>query len=359
MNGPATDDLILGLRSQVEDVLQVESYSMGRSGEVLFAGKLSRDAESAWEILRRRLAPQGYLPFLQRRGSQETLLLAPAPREAESRRIWINILLFIATLLTTLYAGATQQGFDPLRDPLALRHGIPFAFPLLLILGTHEMGHFVVARLKGMRVSLPYFIPLPLGLGTLGAVIRMDSPVRDRKAFFDVGLAGPLAGLLVAIPVIIFGLAISPVQPIVRGPGIIHEGNSLLYLALKYLVFGEILPGRGFDVYLSPVAFAGWLGLFLTAVNLLPAGQLDGGHVAYALFGRAYNRIAQLTFIFLLIMGILVSQTWLIWALFIMVSGPGHPRPMNDISGLDGPRYLVGALAGVLLILLMTPVPFS
>lgn len=358
MENLTVEDQVQRLRSQVEDVLRVESYTLGRSGEVFFSGKLTRDAETAWETLNRRLSPQGYLPFLQRRGGHDTLLLTAAPPLAR-RRVWINALLFVVTVLTTLYAGATQQGADPLSNPASLVQGIPFAFPLLLILGTHEMGHFVVAKIKGMQVSLPYFIPVPFGLGTFGAFIRMDSPVKDRKAFFDVGLAGPFAGLLVAIPVLIFGLTISQVQPIVRGLGYIQEGNSILYLALKYLVFGQALPGGGQDVLLSPVAFAGWLGLFLTAVNLLPAGQLDGGHAAYALFGRAYNLVAQLTFIVLLILGFTVWQGWLIWAFFIMLSGPGHPRPMNDIPGLDAPRYLVSLLAGLLLILLITPIPFS
>lgn len=372
MSSVDTDSLISGLRGQVEDVLQVESYTMGRGGGILFAGRLVRDAESAWDLLHQRLRPRGYLPFLQRRGNQDTLFLAPAPPDFDRRTkvrftlfgipiatLSIHLLLFLATVLTTLYAGATQEGYDPLRNPLSLRYGVSFAFPLLLILGTHEMGHFVVARLKGMRVSLPYFIPVPFGLGTFGAVIRMDSPVKDRKAFFDVGLAGPLAGLLVAIPVIILGLAISPVRPIVLGPGILHEGNSILYLALKYLVFGEVLPGGGFDVYLNPVAFSGWLGLFLTAVNLLPAGQLDGGHVSYALFGKVYNRVSLLTVALMLVLGFTIWQGWLLWAFFIMLSGPSHPRPMNDISNLDAPRYLIGALAGILMLLLITPVPFS
>jgi membrane-associated protease RseP (regulator of RpoE activity) len=221
----------------------------------------------------------------------------------------------------------------------------------------------VVSRIKGMRVSLPYFIPIPpLGftLGTLGAFIRMDSPVKDRKGFFDVGLAGPLAGLLIAIPVYILGLRGSDIVSIelLRSPNVINLGDSILTQILQFIAVGPLAAQQ--TIRLNSVAFAGWLGLFLTGMNLLPAGQLDGGHVAYALFGRAYAYIANLTLLALLGIGFFLQQTqWFFWAFFIMLSGPSHPRPLNDISGLDGARVLIGAFSILLLFLLITPQPFS
>jgi len=234
------------------------------------------------------------------------------------------------------------------------------------------LSHYLVAQRHGFRVSLPYFIPVPFGLGTFGAFIRMESVAKDRKGFFDVGLAGPLAGLAIAIPVLILGLSLSEVEPIRYGLGYIQEGNSLLYLTLKYMVHGQILPSRGVDVFLHPVAFAGWIGLMITGVNLLPAGQLDGGHVAYALLGGAYKWVAQLILLLLMGLGlflwsgwllwaflILLTGGWLLWAFLILLTGPRHPRPLNDITGVGGKRKAIGILALILLLTIFTPVPFS
>jgi len=354
------DEFVEELRAQVEDVLLVEDISLRQGGKaVLFSGRLLWDAETAFSLLYERLTAKGLLPFLQRRRGQDSVLIVPAPRERGKPRPIINLLLFVATILTTLFVGAFNEGFNPIENPANLKFGIPFASALLLILGTHELSHYFVARRHGLRVSLPYFIPVPIGLGTFGAFIRMESIAKDRKGFFDVGLAGPLAGLAVAIPVLILGLSLSEVRPVIYGPGYIQEGNSLLYLALKYIVHGRILPSRGIDVFLHPVAFAGWIGLMITGVNLLPAGQLDGGHVAYALLGGAYKWVAQLVLLLVMVMGLFLWQGWLVWAFFILLSGPRHPRPLNDITGVDWGRKVIGILALILLLTIFTPVPFS
>ncbi len=348
------------LRAQVEDVLLVGDVSLRQGGRaVLFSGRLLWDAETAFSLLYERLKAKGLLPFLQRRGGQDSVLIVPAPRERGKPRPIINLLLFVATILTTLYAGAANEGFNPLENPATLKFGIPFASALLLILGTHELSHYFVAQRHGLRVSLPYFIPVPIGLGTFGAFIRMESVAKDRKGFFDVGLAGPLAGLAIAIPILILGLSLSEVRPIINEPGYFQEGNSLLYLTLKYLVHGQMLPSRGVDVFLHPIAFAGWIGLMITGVNLLPAGQLDGGHVAYALLGGAHKWVAQLILLFLMGLGLFLWSGWLLWALLILLSGPGHPRPLNDITELDKGRKIIGALAAILLLTIFTLVPFS
>jgi membrane-associated protease RseP (regulator of RpoE activity) len=202
----------------------------------------------------------------------------------------LNIVLFLTTLLTTTAQGALAQHADGGMFPLV--DGLSFSIPLMAILFCHEMGHYIAARIHRVPASLPYFVPLPPGFGlfgTMGAVI-LQSRTSDRRKLIDIGAAGPLAGLLVAIPVLAYGLHLSPIGPIA---GQYQEGNSLLYAVLKRLVCGMWLPAQGIDVNLHPVAFAGWAGLFVTMLNLIPISQLDGGHVAIAFFGNAYGRASQ------------------------------------------------------------------
>jgi membrane-associated protease RseP (regulator of RpoE activity) len=202
----------------------------------------------------------------------------------------LNIALFLTTLLTTTVQGAIGQHADGSIFPLV--DGLWFSVPLMAILLCHEMGHYIAARIHRVPASLPYFVPLPPGIGlfgTMGAVI-LQSRTSDRRKLIDIGAAGPLAGLVVAIPVLAYGLYLSPVGPMAGG---LQEGNSLLYAVLKRLVCGMWLPERGIDVNLHPVAFAGWAGLFVTMLNLIPISQLDGGHVAIAFFGNAYGRVSQ------------------------------------------------------------------
>lgn len=216
-------------------------------------------------------------------------------REVRRPRPLLHIGLFLATFLTTTAAGALYvhgQSGDA-RGIIPISDGLSYSVPLLLILVCHELGHYFVARAHGVDASLPYFIPLPpsFGLGTMGAVIGMRNVTSDRKKLIDIGAAGPLAGLLVAIPVIVYGLMHSQVGAVVSGGE--QEGNSLLYATLKFMTKGQWLPGGGRDVYLHPSAWAGWAGLLVTMINLLPIGQLDGGHIAVAYFGNRYNRFAR------------------------------------------------------------------
>jgi len=202
----------------------------------------------------------------------------------------LNIALFLTTLLTTTIQGAVMQHGSSSIFPLS--DGLSFSIPLMTILLCHEMGHYIAARIHHVPASLPYFVPLPPGIGmfgTMGAVI-LQSRTTDRRKLIDIGAAGPLAGLVVAIPVLVYGLYLSKVGPIEGG---LQEGNSLLYAVLKRLVCGAWLPDRGIDVNLHPIAFAGWAGLFVTMLNLIPISQLDGGHVAIAFFGNSYGRASQ------------------------------------------------------------------
>jgi membrane-associated protease RseP (regulator of RpoE activity) len=261
--------------------------------------------------------------------------------------------------------------------------GWPFAVSLLAILLAHEFGHYFVGRARGAAVTLPYFIPFPLSpIGTMGAFIQMKSIPRNKRALFDLAVAGPLAGLVVAIPVLILGLSQSSLSTITVFPGSFGEGNSLLYLLAKFAVFGKLLPASGnltglpllyhwisyffigrpsavgsTDVFISPVAWAGWVGLLVTFLNLVPAGQLDGGHVIYAVFGRKVNRIVPVLLVLMVLLGFFWSGWWL-WAGLIFFLGRSHAEPLDQITQLDSRRKAMAVLMLVIFLLVLTPVPF-
>jgi membrane-associated protease RseP (regulator of RpoE activity) len=259
--------------------------------------------------------------------------------------------------------------------------GSLFAISILTILGAHELGHYFVARYYKAPVTLPYFIPLPIlsPMGTLGAVIKLKAPFVNRRSLFDVGIAGPLAGLVFAVPILLIGLSMSTVGRCPVPGQCMQEGNSLFYSFAKYLVLGKFLPAGDIDVQLSPVAWAGWVGLFVTAINLLPAGQLDGGHVIFALFGKRAAVLARITVVCLAILALPALLPtpldlsflgvpglnypgyggWIVWVGLIYLTGVNHPVPLNDISGIGNGRKALGLLSIVLFILLFTPLPFS
>jgi membrane-associated protease RseP (regulator of RpoE activity) len=284
--------------------------------------------------------------------------------------------MFLTTVGTVFWAGAYQvaQPGDVF-DGKLLVQGWVFAVPLLAILLAHEFGHYIAARLHGVPASLPFFIPMvPWGspLGTLGAVISMRDRIKSRDALVDIGAAGPLAGMVVALPVLVWGLLHSPVQR-ATGAGML-EGESLLYLLLKRVTLGPI--PAGYDVMLHPVAFAGWAGLFLTMINLVPVGQLDGGHIAYALFGPAQNHIARMVHGGLAGLGALIIATrfalggslevsvasgafWLVWfgLLFLLKWIGGRDHPPTEPGELGTVRKIVAAGSLLLFVLLFMPTP--
>lgn len=271
-------------------------------------------------------------------------------------RISLNILLFFLTLLTTILAGALQEGVNPLATPSEIYRGIPFSFSLMGILLAHEFGHYLAARRHGLNVSLPYFIPAPSIIGTFGAFIKMRSPVRDRRMLMDVGAAGPLVGVAVAIPLLVAGLHFSEVR-LIQGEAGMNLGSSLLLSLLSRIVVGP-LP-EGFDIVIHPVGFAGWIGLLVTALNLLPVGQLDGGHVGYALFGEWQNRISKFIYGGLILLGVLGWQGWLVWAVLLWFLGIRHPVPTDWWVPLDRKRKIIGWVTVGVFILTFIPVPFS
>jgi membrane-associated protease RseP (regulator of RpoE activity) len=262
-------------------------------------------------------------------------------------------------VVTTIIAGALQQGVNPLETPKLLYTGIPFSFTLLLILGAHEMGHYLVSRRHRLDVTLPYFIPappIPFIIGTFGAFIRIRSPIRDKRALLDVGCSGPLIGVLVAIPVILIGLKLSTVTVIGGGEATVTLGEPLLFKLLSRLALGPLTPEE--NVILHPVAFAGWIGLLVTALNLIPVGQLDGGHVAYALFPEYHRHISLGVLGLLVVCGVVFWQGWLMWAVLLAFLGWRHPAPYEFWVPLDRRRRVLGIITIVVFGLTFSPAPF-
>lgn len=269
----------------------------------------------------------------------------------------IHVLLFLATLLTTTLAGAFQAGVNPLADVRLLTRGLPFSMTLMGILLVHEMGHFVVSRWHGVEATPPYFIPgPPVLIGTFGAFIRMRTPT-NRPALFDVGAAGPWAGFLVAVPAVLYGLAHSEVRPLV-GPemGGISLGNSAVFGLLTRLAL-DVSP-TDVTIVLHPVALAGWFGLFVTFLNLLPIGQLDGGHVIYALLGRAHRWVARLSLVAILALSLLGWHGWGMWAVLVVLIGLDHPPTLDD-RPLDRRRRIAAWLTIALFFATFMAVPIQ
>ena len=272
------------------------------------------------------------------------------------RTVGVPALMFVLTLLSTLFAGALQRGVAPeiaFSHPALLLTGLPFSLTLLLILGAHEMGHYVASRRWGVDASLPYFLPAPSLLGTFGAVIRIRGGIVNRNALMDVAVAGPLAGLAAAVPALVIGLMMSRLAPVGGSLGI-GLGTPLLFDGLAWLVHGPI--PRGQTIVLHPVAFAGWCGLLVTALNLIPAGQLDGGHVVYTLLGRWHARISLVVGLVLLVMGYWWPG-WILWSVIVLVLGRRHPRLMDEWEPLTRKRRFWGFACMIILICTFTLAP--
>lgn len=276
----------------------------------------------------------------------------------------LPVILFLLTGVTTLWAGAYQAYGGPrgpvdflFADPGRLWQGVPFAGALLFILTTHELGHYVLSKIHRVPASLPLFIPGPPHfIGTFGAIIRMRGPILDRRALFDIGVAGPLAGFIVAVAALIVGLHLSTVVERTATFGL-QLGEPLLLQLLSWLVIGPIPPES--DVLLHPIGFAAWFGLFVTSLNLLPIGQLDGGHVAYALWGRHQRTMAFIFVPILIVLGFVGWAGWFLWAVMAGMFGLSHPPVMDPQVPLGRRRTIVGWIALAVFVSTFVPVPFS
>lgn len=393
------------LQEAVADLFAVQDVTLGMPNQpdaVRLRGRLLAPSESAFPQINGRFRAQGYTAVLRRDTAQEGHVLLALPglaAEAGRPRVWINVVLYVATILSTLFTGALISGVAPEGLPLSetllwgLTHiwqGWPFALSIMLILTGHELGHYFAGRHFKVAVTLPYFLPLPMPispLGTLGAFIAMKERTLNRRQMLGIAVAGPLTGLVLALPVLVVGLLLSEVQPIqmpAPGMGASYEGNSLLYLLIKFVLFGKILPGsglppagaldvlrqvgaalmgtfpidRGYDVFIHPVAWAGWAGLLVTALNLLPVGQLDGGHVVYSLVGQRARVLTWPIIGVCLVLGLLFWPGWLLWAALIFFFGQGHPDPLDDVTRLSTGGKLLAVLTLIVFILTFMPMPF-
>lgn len=289
----------------------------------------------------------------------------PSPTPSAFSRWGLPLVLFGLTVVTTLWAGAYQMNTKPamgawdflVRHPNSLLNGIPFAVTLLGILVTHELGHYVLSRIHRVPASLPLFIPGPPHfIGTFGAVIRMKSPIMKRQALFDIGVAGPIAGFIAAVVAILIGLSYSQVVPREHTFGL-QLGEPLLLQFFAWLMFGPIPPTH--DIVLHPIGFAAWFGFFVTAINLLPLGQLDGGHVVYAVLGRRQRNLAMAVIPILLYLGLTGWPGWILWVGMASIVGIAHPPVVDPYTTLGAKRRWVAWAALIIFIVTFAPVPFS
>lgn len=301
----------------------------------------------------------------------------PPPRPKFRHRWWLHIVLFLLTLAFTTLVGAFHyvsfaSEFGRVGQPLVLSWGLfvspAFLLPglwysltLLGILGAHEMGHYLYCRKYNIDATLPYFLPAPIPLtGTLGAVIRIKEPFTSRKVLFDIGVAGPIAGFVVLVPALFIGMAMSSVVPVPTGPGVFYMGEPLLFQWAAALQFGPIPNEQTINIH--PMVFAAWFGMLATALNLLPFGQLDGGHITYASVGRWSTPISLAT-VGLAILLTYNSTSWMfmtvMMVLMLFAFGARHPRVLREHEALPASRYAVAVLALVIFILCFTPVPLD
>jgi membrane-associated protease RseP (regulator of RpoE activity) len=354
-------DIARQLAEAIRSVFATESVSTGVNDTqaIQLQGQLLADSESAYDTIAARFKEYGYTALLRQGDGRVIVAALPTVATPKPGRDTGAIVMFALTVLSVLYAGALMQTGDyglALTRPLS---GVPFALGLLFPLIAHEAGHYMVSRRLGVATSLPYFIPMPLNLfGTMGAIIRTREPMRNRRQVLAIGAAGPLSGLLVAIPVLLVGLLRSTLQPISTQPGALLEGNSILYALLKFLVFRRLLPGGGMDVFLDPVAFGAWASLLVTGLNLIPAGQLDGGHVSYALFGKYAKWVSRLAVLATLGL-VLVWSGWWLFALLLIVFGQRHAEPLDEITQLTSKEKILAIGMLLVFVLLFIPVPMT
>lgn len=294
------------------------------------------------------------------------ILFEEAP---EQKFPWINVALFALTCLSTLIVGtglmasfdhALGDSFgsffgDIFRRPSILLKGLPFSLSIMAILLAHEMGHYLTCRYYGISATLPYFIPAPTFVGTMGAFIKIKSPIHHRAALLDVGVAGPIAGFVFAIPTLIIALERSRFDVPDPSDGVFILGDPLIFKLFQALM--GMTPPAGMELYIHPIGLAAWFGFFATALNLLPVGQLDGGHIAYALFGRFHKRISQ-GFLFVLIpLGVFYWHGWLLWSAVLLFIGVRHPITLDDSIPLRRRHVWLGWFALAMFIVCFTPMP--
>ncbi len=340
------------------EVFNIYDVTVVGDDRLRFRGRLMVDSEHAYDYLYRQLRSIPAVPLFRKEGEDHVIYVVVGELPRAKQRVGLALLLFILTGISVFWAGLWPSLGKPL--PLAILDALFFAVPLIVILAAHEMGHYIVGRFYKTEMSLPYFIPMPFFLfGTMGAFIRMVAPPRNRRQWLHIAAAGPLAGLVFALPLTFLGLLLSHVEPLPPHGGYIMEGNSLLYAWMKFLIFHKWLPSGGEDVFLHPMAWAGWAGLLVTALNLIPAAQLDGGHVARALLGARGGRLLTYAIIVALLAMTPLWTGWGIWALIIFLFSRYEVEPLDAITEPSGSDKVLAAIMLIIFVLLFTPIPLK
>ncbi|HTW55576.1 MAG TPA: site-2 protease family protein [Thermoplasmata archaeon] len=365
--GPASTELER-IRATVATYFPVYETTVAAQS-LLLAVQIDRTTlEAKFDRLRLELWAQGYVPFLRRLAGEDVVEVVRRP-PSRPRGLWVNLVLLAATVATTVFAGAliwlTYTGGTSLTTADVLLGGLYFALPILAILGFHELAHYAAARRRGLDASLPFFIPVPppLPFGTFGAFVSIRAPFPDRKAQFDVSAAGPLVGFVIALPIALAGLYLSAHAPVVPAnvctPTVLglNYGEYLFSpSSLLWHLFGLFLPAS--LVGAQPLALAGWVGVLVTAINLLPIGALDGGRVFRAVFGERSRYVSYIGAAALLGLGLFYTG-WLVFAFLILFLGLRNPAPLNDSTTLDAKRYILAACVIVILVTGFAVVPIQ
>ena len=380
----------------VKQFLTIDHLTLGKTEDdhvIEFEGLLNQPSQEAYNFAASAFHPHGLTPYFRISGNKHKIILKKSLSQPPAQKNRVNLILFLITFVSIIFSGIFTSYTGPATTDFSiiwphvrvnLGQSIAFAVSLLSILTAHEFGHYFAARIHNTKVTLPFFIPFPISpFGTMGAFIRLLEPPKNKRVLLDIGLAGPIAGLVIAIPVLIYGLTLSPIEilPSVFPDHFMFEGNSILYLFLKYLVHGSLLPEPisfhgiqpviywvryfftglplpygGTDVLIHPVAWAGWAGLLITSLNLIPAGQLDGGHLIYSLFGDKLKWVRPVILWALVILGFMWSGWWL-WAFLILFLGRIRAEPLDEITELDRGRKILARIGLIIFFLVFSPVP--
>lgn len=388
-------EILTSLVARIFHIEDVTSGGHNDSYQLRYRGSLHTgiDSAEAYDQLAEALKPHGLMPLFRHGENNSHIIFLveklPQPPPSNPRT---NLVMFILTVISVMITGTQIPANVPIPEDvfgviaLMFRYiytGWPFAVALLSILLAHEFGHYFAGRYHKTDVSLPFFIPLPFIsiLGTMGAVINMREVPKNKRTLLDIGISGPLAGLVVSIPVLLIGLSLSEMSIIRPSEGGFLEGNSALYLLAKFIVFGQLLPTPvdyqgmppliywlgfiftgypvpygGLDVMIHPVALAGWAGILITSLNLIPAGQLDGGHILYALLGKNVQRALPVILVILGGLGFFWNGWWL-WAGLLFFLGRNHPETLDEITELDPRRRTLARVMILIFLFVFTPVP--
>jgi membrane-associated protease RseP (regulator of RpoE activity) len=385
--------------SIIRRVFRIDDTTMGTPKQgfiVRYRGTFLINSEEAYESLAETLREYDITPLFRLVEGKQTIFLKKGVIQPKPSKVWVNLLLFTLTVFSMMYVGSTYSlmgiyegppeiTFQTIKPYLqdSLMGGVAFTFSLLSILLAHEFGHYFVSRFHKTEVSLPYFIPFPNILGTMGAVILTKEIPKNKKTMLDIGIAGPLAGLIVTIPVLIWGLSTSQINHLPNNlTNTAFEGNSILYLGLKYLVHGQMLPNPttyggvspilywikyfftgkplpsgGIDVTMNSIALAGWAGVLVTGMNLIPIGQLDGGHLLYGVLGKQTQKVVPFIFGALFLLGLAWNGWWFFFLLLLFLNRR-HGELLDEITPLDRKRKRLAIFGLFVFVLVFIPVPW-